>query len=325
MNSNLINQNFQKIDINSSTSFYLVSFNYLLSYDPKVPIIQRCYDEERVEYFFQELKKYYQEKNELYNLNPIQLSELNNQFFILDGQHRFLAYKKLYFEYFTNNNMDFNIPLIYQFFNNSNDLKKSFINLNNQFITKGLILDEDVMDVATTLKNYIIENYKHHLSNTQKPKFPHINLDQFVDLLIKRFSNQSAENIINKLELTNKDIAKYLFDNDIGNYQNIKNKGGLFMVYLIHKKDEPENKDGRRKLPTALRRALWISKFGEDNLKGNCFVCNYKIDMHGFHCGHVLSVKNGGSDNIKNLECVCALCNLSMGTQNMMEFKQKYF
>ena len=110
MNSNSFNQYFQKIDINYNTSFYLASFKYILSYEPRTPIIQRCYDEERVEYFFQQLKKYLHEKGDsnIYNLNPIQLGELNNQCFILDGQHRFLAYKKLYFEYFTNNNKDFN-------------------------------------------------------------------------------------------------------------------------------------------------------------------------------------------------------------------------
>lgn len=321
------NQIFQKVDINLTTSFFLVSFKYLQSFEPKIPIIQRCYIEERVEYFYGELKKYLDEKSTtfIYNLNPIQLGELNGQCFILDGQHRYMAYKKLYTDYYLARSADFNVPLIYQIFTNLSDFKCAFINLNNQFITKELILDADVMDIASILKNYIVENYANHISKSKKPNFPNINLDKFIELLINRFPNNSPENIIKKLEMTNKDIAKYLFDSDIGNYQTIKNKGGLFMVYLIHKKDEPENKDGRKKLPTALRRALWVSKFGDDNLKGKCFVCSYGIDMHGFHCGHVVAAKNGGSDNIRNLECVCALCNLSMGTQNMMEFKALYF
>ena len=43
---------FQKIDINSKTSFFYLSFKYLVSFKPKVPIIQRSYIEERVEYFY---------------------------------------------------------------------------------------------------------------------------------------------------------------------------------------------------------------------------------------------------------------------------------
>ncbi len=97
------------------------------------------------------------------------------------------------------------------------------------------------------------------------------------------------------------------------------------MSYIIHKKNEPENKDGRKKLPSALRRALWESKFGKETTKGRCFVCNTDIYIHEFHCGHKIASKNGGTDNIMNLECVCSHCNLSMGTEDMMIFKNKYF
>jgi 5-methylcytosine-specific restriction endonuclease McrA len=97
------------------------------------------------------------------------------------------------------------------------------------------------------------------------------------------------------------------------------------MTYIIYKKNEPENKDGRKKLPSALRRALWESKFGKETTKGSCFVCTTDIYIHDFHCGHKLASKNGGSDNITNLECVCSHCNLSMGTEDMMIFKNKYF
>ncbi len=318
-------QPFHKIDINSKTSFYLMSFKYLEGFTPIIPTIQRSYIEERVEYFYNQLVNYSTKYNELYNLNPIHLAEFNGQYFILDGQHRYMAYKKFYNEYFLKNNMDFNITLINRECNDYDDLKRYFIELNNNFITKDLILEISDMDTSDILKTYIKENFKEHLSNAEKPKFPNINLDNFVKLLMDRFKNQSAQTIIQKLNEINKDISKYLYDKDIGNYQTIKNKGGLYLAYVIHKKNEPENKDGRKKLPSALRRALWESKFGKETTKGSCFVCTTDIYIHDFHCGHKLAAKNGGSDNISNLECVCAQCNLSMGTEDMMVFKQKYF
>jgi len=44
-----------------------------------------------------------------------------------------------------------------------------------------------------------------------------------------------------------------------------------------------------------------------------------------FHCGHIVSHANGGSMHIDNLRPICASCNLSMGTQNMNEFRQQFF
>jgi 5-methylcytosine-specific restriction endonuclease McrA len=60
-------------------------------------------------------------------------------------------------------------------------------------------------------------------------------------------------------------------------------------------------------------------------MNGLCFVCSCSVNIENFHTGHIISVKNGGTDNINNLRVVCSLCNLSMGTKNLDEFKNKYF
>ena len=44
-----------------------------------------------------------------------------------------------------------------------------------------------------------------------------------------------------------------------------------------------------------------------------------------FECGHIVSVKEGGETNIENLLPICSSCNKSMGTENLMVFKKKYF
>ena len=40
---------------------------------------------------------------------------------------------------------------------------------------------------------------------------------------------------------------------------------------------------------------------------------------------YIVSVDNGGTDNIDNLKPICATCNKSMGTENLEEFKNKHF
>jgi len=43
-----------------------------------------------------------------------------------------------------------------------------------------------------------------------------------------------------------------------------------------------------------------------------------------FHVGHVISEKAGGTHEINNLRPICASCNHSMGSENMVDFVIKY-
>ncbi len=311
-----------EVKLNSTTSFFFMSFAYLMGHQPKIPKIQRAYIEERVEYFYQHLTTTFTTTGEIYYLNPIHIAEWDNEYYIMDGQHRYMAYKRFFED---SMGQDFRVTIIFKRCDDIEEFKNYFIRLNDHFDTTDLVLELSEMDTADILKTYISNRYKGHLSNSKKPKFPNINMDSFVRLLLDRFSGLTSDQIIERMEQSNRDTEKMLLDKDIGNYMTIRNKGGLYMVYLIYKKDEPENKDGRRQLPKAVKKALWEQRFGMSTLEGNCYVCNTKIDYHTFHCGHKIAVRNGGTDNLNNLECVCALCNLSMGTENLEEFKAKYF
>jgi 5-methylcytosine-specific restriction endonuclease McrA len=85
-----------------------------------------------------------------------------------------------------------------------------------------------------------------------------------------------------------------------------------------------ENEQKRKKIPTSVRNRLW-RRYYPESINGKCYVCKTDITIDNFHAGHILSVRNGGSDNIENLKITCSLCNLSMGIQNLEEFKIKYF
>jgi 5-methylcytosine-specific restriction endonuclease McrA len=72
------------------------------------------------------------------------------------------------------------------------------------------------------------------------------------------------------------------------------------------------------------RYKLWKKNF-PNSINGDCYVCKNDINIENFHAGHIISIKNGGNDNIDNLKIICSLCNLSMGIQNLEKFKEKYF
>lgn len=77
----------------------------------------------------------------------------------------------------------------------------------------------------------------------------------------------------------------------------------------------------RKNLPKKTRVKAWDLNIGEEFGIGECFTCGCIIKQTDYECGHIISVKDGGSDNVDNLMPVCSQCNKSMGTMNMHHFK----
>ena len=81
----------------------------------------------------------------------------------------------------------------------------------------------------------------------------------------------------------------------------------------------------RRPLPSCVRDSVWNHYIGEDINKHRCLCCKkVLITNRKFEVGHVISVKDGGTDEINNLRPICSPCNHSMGSKNMIEFVKTY-
>jgi hypothetical protein len=81
----------------------------------------------------------------------------------------------------------------------------------------------------------------------------------------------------------------------------------------------------RRSIPKKIRGMVWKAYHGE-SMKGNCWCCNKQLEaFDDWHAGHIVSHANGGKDGVSNLRPVCISCNLSMGTENMDEFKTRCY
>ena len=308
--------------INKNINFCNESFKDFLDKDPKIPLCQREYIQERVNEFYDYIKKYQENSDDKINLSPylgiIHCGRLNNELYILDGQHRFFAYKKFFEE---NNTTKIYFPYILRNCDTKDELKQYFRDLNNHFMAHEIILKDEEIDKAECIKKYMKEKYPKHISKSVHPKYPNVNLDQLANYLIHTFSACSCPNdLIIKIEKLNDKIKKELETNfELLDAANKKN--GFFLGYLFVK-SEIDNR--RRKIPKTVRDKLWSKSFF-DNLSGKCYVCEVDVNYHNFHAGHKISVKNGGSDSLTNLEILCSCCNLSMGTQNLIEFKKKYF
>lgn len=86
---------------------------------------------------------------------------------------------------------------------------------------------------------------------------------------------------------------------------------------------EEKTKLSRKSIPKALREEIWLTYIGEI-FKAKCFCCerNY-ISPFNYHCGHIVAHSKGGFTTVQNLRPICIGCNLSMGTENLLEFKSR--
>ena len=99
-------------------------------------------------------------------------------------------------------------------------------------------------------------------------------------------------------------------------------KQNLYVSLLFQKETEAKK---RTQIPAAVRKKLWSQEIGLDNMTGLCNLCESQITYTNYHAGHIISSCNGGTDNISNLKILCPLCNLSMSSTNLEEFRERYF
>ena len=92
---------------------------------------------------------------------------------------------------------------------------------------------------------------------------------------------------------------------------------------IIPKPETSNNKTKYKKksIPLVLKRRLWSKYFGEQNGIATCPCCKLsQISTFSFHCGHIISERNGGLMILDNLIPLCQSCNSSMGTKSYNEF-----
>jgi len=94
-------------------------------------------------------------------------------------------------------------------------------------------------------------------------------------------------------------------------------------VGVKNKKNEKNKK--KDKIPKSVRDQVWNNYIGSHINEHKCLCCKKSlIKITQFHCGHVLSEKDGGTHEIGNLRPICSPCNHAMGTLNMIDYVKRY-
>ena len=103
-------------------------------------------------------------------------------------------------------------------------------------------------------------------------------------------------------------------------------KGCNFVPFLLNGEEPKYTGKGVKKyitIPLTLKKEVWKEYVGLDKGMTKCFVCNGNdIFQLSFVGGHVKAKSQGGDTSVANLRPICQMCNSSMGSNNMNDFKK---
>ena len=315
---------------------YNIPVSSLLNIHIVFPGIQRDLMEDHVIEIVNFQKNYFTKNGSYIFPNCLQFCRLNNQLFCIDGQHRYNAIQQLYN---SDKLSDWTIDIEIMECVNETEMIELFkiINMNKPIPEFLKTANETTLDLITDIKNYIKKTYGYYVKSSAKPQRPNINLDIFLDEMIKKYPLNKFKNIdefVDWFEAQNdtqriflekmthlEAITKVLSSIDLG--AKTRNSKKLYLgCYWL---DTVQNRVGAQTRHKCWR--AWYSTVPEcdKSPEGDvlCPCCEMTpINQGCFEAGHIVSFKNGGSDEISNLQPVCNICNKSMGIMNMDEYRK---
>jgi 5-methylcytosine-specific restriction endonuclease McrA len=300
--------------------------------------------------------------NQCYSmLQSITVASLNNELYLLDGQHRMKAFSQLAAEGYPIE--DVIIPVVIYYVKDLNELASYYnrINKNKPIHPLELVDTWDVYEkpflesMSSTFKNYLKET-----GNGGTCRCPHICMNELKRSLQARLFGTKLEQggvSASKLWTCILSLNKYVKEHIKSELQlcptmrkrleecevkSTKNKCepcflgiwrrfewlDICMTVVANGDLHFTNIDmssftvSRRKIPFMIRQQTWKKVNDVTHANGHCFVCEADISFHDMECGHIVAHALGGGDTLENLMPVCKTCNRDMAIMNMYDYKR---
>jgi hypothetical protein len=320
-----------QIEIDIGTSFITEPFSMFKMKFAKIPPTQRSFIQERSDYFYNVLMEYsHATGGAVKFLGSITVAHYDSDYFIIDGQHRYSAYKRFYdLQKISDPSKDFKFSYFMKDCATAVDLRQSFRDINNVLAMDPNVINATFADTRETLKIYLENKYAAHIKPSASPIYPNFNVDKIIGMLLESYREMKPENCVDILEGLNDHIGKNLRLENWEDYEKAKKKQGFFLAHLMRKpKDSTDTELIKRKaIPKSKRFKLWNEKSGavDEKSLGKCCCCDCEVSFHTFEVSHIQPVSRGGSDEISNLEVCCRTCNRSMGNMPLPDWRNYHF
>lgn len=268
-----------------------------------------------------------------------------NTYFIVDGQHRLAAIKKIIDDDDENGNM----LISFQKVDSHEQMNNLFSELNKDSEHNSTMIKKSMSEIIKLceLKKKFSQIWKNCYAVKKSQNKYFYALNEFIkntnDYFNDRLKDEKLDDIIKDINYEQKKFFKkigYLETADDDMYyaderkmiKEQKNmmfcKNNNFIAYLCHN-HEPfhEGKKNRYKFSENERKKIWKKHYKSDNC-GKCPIFNCNTELYfdvpnGYHLGHIISLNNGGEDDETNVRPICGSCNLKMGTENWDDYNEK--
>lgn len=335
------------------TTVVMIPIYEVIQYQPAN--IQRLLNEDYIDYLVVDQKEEFSTNNQFSILQSITCGDLDNKRYVLDGQHRIQAFKRLQQEGYP---LTQYIPIILYKTNSEEELKRYYIRINQNHPVNPLELTDLWFKYGKEFCNQFDKLF-HSYMKTSKCNCPNINIKEMMVYVKDRSvferinATTTSNNLIELLIHQIRELNSYIWQNynhmiqfqlnqDYANklkrcYEKNKTNPcflGLWRQYewleicvhlITHKQDVHSIRLGdfgnqRSKIPKVLRYAVW-QKRNSTNMEGKCFVCNKELCYENMECGHIVPHVYNGEVSLENLEPICKMCNRDMGAMNLHEYK----
>lgn len=314
----------------------------------EIPNIQRIHDKEKVDDICTYQIDYFKKNSRFNFLGVLIVNTIDNKiFFIIDGQHRYLAFKKL-----ISDNYCPEIFIQLCTINSKEDLRENY-NIINQNTPLPQFPENTNKNLVEDTYTYFLNKYEKMFKTSLRPQRPFVNkviFQEAIAFISTKFNIQSQGQIIKLIEEHNAMISEW----DTSNFPRNKTITpkmlklceethfylGLYTGKMVDycydwvrdlvkfKKGETlksSNCDKKKKIPPVKRKKVW-EKFIGNKATDVCMCCREtEISMLNFDCGHILAESEGGTLDVSNLRPICKSCNSSMGTMNMNDYMKLHY
>lgn len=270
--------------------------------------------------------------------NKIVIGILNNNYYILDGQHRLEMVKQL-------GEIDEELQFCWYSFKDETNMKDLFISINKDSYKNQWFVDSDdfkqikITEFIKELKTYC----KEFFSKKKSTKGKIYTIEEFTEKLNNQgFFNDPDKTALDyyKIIKEKNDLFYELYNYKdafiintkmfyVDEYKNIENqiimslKNNNFFDWLFSTTIKPihiSTRHSKDKIPPSLRKQVWNKYFG-DLSTHKCPIswCNNILDnsiKDGWAAGHIISEHNKGKTVLENLKPICKNCNSEMNTKN---------
>ena len=334
-----------------------ISFQNLLNIDINIPSIQRLYHKEKIDEIVRYQKEYFI-KNKRFNfLGVLNLnySLEDSKYFLIDGQHRYEAIKKL-----GNSGYDENVFVEVIVVNSIEGIKENYniINQNTPLPDFSYEVSTEILNDCLKLFQDKYDFYDEIFSSSIKCRRPKVSRNRFeeaLEFIVFKLKIQSPLDLFRKIENINLKLSKWNMENfpKINSLSNPKkvfntcNEFGFYLGMFTYNSEEyifdwvkmliydesgeaigPKKKNRNRKktIPKSVKENVWNKYIGESIGKSKCLCCKSNdIKQLSFEAGHVIPECKGGLCTVENLRPICKSCNGSMGSINMNDFMKQYY